>query len=160
MRTTEQDGMQMAEVSPSGARALCGWSPPSLPADSDLKRRVDRIRLGNVVALSVVVLVVGLLNVAAHLSARPALVVVGLAGLAAGGWCSLNFWRCRHAHCLVTGPGWLAFGVFALVEGGLGHSLIGGNEQPVFLSILAVAVVFEMGWYLGHRTNAIASHPR
>ncbi|MEA2504692.1 MAG: hypothetical protein QOG36_1735, partial [Actinomycetota bacterium] len=26
----------------------------------------------------------------------------GLAGLAAGTWCGLNFWRCRQAHCLVT----------------------------------------------------------
>lgn len=158
MRTAERDDTPTAEVA-CGGRALCGWSPPSLPADSDLKGRVDRIRLGNMAAVSVLVVVVGLLNVAGHLSARPSLVVVGLAGLAAGGWCSLNFWRCRHAHCLITGPGWLALGVFALVEAILGHSLIDGYEQPVFLGVLAVAVLFEISWYLGHRTNAIASHP-
>jgi hypothetical protein len=110
--------------------------------------------------VSVVIIVVGLLNVAGHISAQPSLVVVGLAGLAAGGWCSLNFWRCRHAHCLITGPGWLAFGVFALVEALLGHSLIAGYEQPVFLSILAVAVLFEISWYLSHHTNAVASPSR
>ncbi|MGH8994556.1 MAG: hypothetical protein ACRDYB_00705 [Acidimicrobiales bacterium] len=157
MKTAAQDATPVAEVA-CGSRALCGWSPPSLPADSDMKRHVDRIRLGNVAAVSVVVVVVGLLNVAAHLSVQPALVVLGMAGLVAGGWCSLNFWRCRHAHCLVTGPGWLAFGVLALVEAGLGHSLIGGYEEPVFLAILAVAVLFEVSWYLGRRTNAIASH--
>jgi hypothetical protein len=123
-----------------------------------MKRRVDRVRLGNLAAASVLIAVVGLLNIAAHLPVRPALVVVGLAGLAAGGWCSLNYWRCRHAHCLITGPGWMAFGVFALVEAIIGHSLIGGYEQPVFMAILAVAVLFEISWYLGHRTNAIASH--
>lgn len=67
--------------------------------------------------------------------------------------------RCRHAHCLITGPGWLAFGAFALVEAGLGRSLIAGYEQPVFLGILAVAVTFEISWYLARRTNAITSHP-
>jgi hypothetical protein len=123
-----------------------------------MKRRVDRIRLGNLAAAGVVVVVVGLLNGAAHLFVRPSLVVDGLAGLTAGGWCALNFWRCRHAHCLITGAGWSAFGVFALAEAIVGHSLIAGYEQPVFLGILAIAVVFEISWYLGHRTNAIAPH--
>ena len=159
MRTSARDDLRGVEVA-CGGRALCGWSPPSLPPDSNLKRRVDRIRLGNVAAVSVLVVVVGLLNVAGHLSAQPSLAVVGVAGLAAGGWCSLNFWRCRHAHCLITGPGWLAFGVFALVEAILGHSLIDGYEQPVFLGILLVAVIFEISWYLGHHTNAVASPPR
>lgn len=140
-----------------GGRALCGWSPPSLDADTHLKRRVDRIRLGNVAACGVVLVVAGLLNLAAHLSVQPALVVDGLAGLAAGGWCSLNFWRCRHAHCLITGPGWIAFGFFAVIEASLGHSLIGGYEQPLFLGVLAAAVIFEAGWYSVHRTNAVLS---
>ena len=159
MRTAERHDTRAAEVA-CGGRALCGWSPPSIPADSDLKRRVDRIWLGNLAAVSVLVVVVGLLNVAGHLSDQPSLVVVGLDGLAAGGWCSLNFWRCRHAHCLITGPGWLAFGVFALVEAVLGHSLIAGYEQPVFMGILAVAVIFEICWYLGCHTNAVASPSR
>jgi hypothetical protein len=159
VRTAKRDDARVAEGA-CGGRALCGWSPPSLPADSDLKRRVDRIRLGNLVAVSVLVVVVGLLNVAGHLSAQPSLVVFGMAGLAAGGWCSLNFWRCRHAHCLITGPGWLAFGAFALVEAGLGHSLIDGYEQPVFMGVLVVAVIFEVSWYLGHHTNAVASPSR
>ena len=143
-----------------GDRALCGWSPPSLLADSDLKRRVDRIRLGNSAAVGIVVVVVALLIIAAHLSVQPALVVDGLAGVAAGGWCSLNFWRCRHAHCLITGPGWLAFAVFALTESGLGHSLVDGYEQPVFVGILAVGVIFEVSRFVIRRTNAVAAASR
>jgi hypothetical protein len=156
MSIGEQRDLPSAEVG-CGGRALCGWSPPSLTADTALKRRVDLIRGGNVAAVGIVIVVVGLLNLAAHLSVRPALVVVGPAGLAAGGWCSLNFWPCRHAHCVITGPGWLAFGLFALAEASLGHSLIAGYEQPVFVGILGVAVLFELVWYAVRRTNAIAS---
>lgn len=141
-----------------GGRALCGWSPPTLAADTDLKRRVDLIRLGNTATIGTLVLVIGLLNVASHLSDRAALVVYGIAGLVAGGWCTLNFWRCRHAHCLITGPGWLAFGVFAVAEAAIGHSLIGGVEDPVFLGILGLAVLFEVSWYLLHHTNAVVAH--
>jgi hypothetical protein len=152
-----QDG-RVVEVA-CGGRALCGWSPPALAADTDLKRRVDVARLGSVPAIGIVVLVIGLLNLAAQLPVQWALVVYGLTGLAAGGWCSLNFWRCRHAHCLITGPGWLAFALFAVVEASLGHSLIGGYEQAVFLGILGVAVVFEVWWYALHRTNAVLPTP-
>jgi hypothetical protein len=140
---------------PSGGRALCGWSPPSLSADTKAKRLVDRVLIGAVPALVVLAVVVALLNVAPHLPLRAALVLVGLAALAAGGWCSLNFWRCRHAHCLVTGPGWLGFGLFCFAEAGVGHSLVGGYEQPVFLGILALAVAFEAGWRWAKGTNAV-----
>ena len=138
-----------------GGSALCGWSPPSLFADTRAKRLVDRVVVGAVPALVVLAVVVALLNVAPHLPLRAALVLVGLAALAAGGWCSLNFWRCRHAHCLVTGPGWLGFSVFCFAEAGVGHSLIGGYEQPAFLGILALAVAFEAGWRSVKGTNAV-----
>jgi hypothetical protein len=158
--SVDQRSVARGTAVPCAGRALCGWSPPSLPADSDMKRRADRIRLGNAATVGVVLMVVALLNLAAHLSAPPALVVDGMVSLAAGGWCSLNYWRCRHAHCLITGPGWLALGAFALVEAGLGHSLIDGCEQPVFLGILGMGVIFEVGWYLARRTNAVTSPAR
>jgi hypothetical protein len=99
--------------------------------------------------------VVTVLNLGPHLPTRAGLAVVGLVVLMAGVWCSLNFWRCRHAHCLVTGAGWLALGVFAFTETVLGHSIIGGYELAVFLGVLAAALIFECSWYLTRHTNAI-----
>ncbi|MGH9076477.1 MAG: hypothetical protein ACRDY0_03335 [Acidimicrobiales bacterium] len=134
---------------------MCGWSPPSLPADTPLKRRVDPLLVGSGPALAVVVVVVLLLNVAPHVPTRAGLAVDGLAALAAGGWCSLNFWRCRHAHCLVTGTGWLALSTFLLAESAIGHSVIGGDEQPLFLGVLAAGLIFEALWLLARNTNAV-----
>jgi hypothetical protein len=99
--------------------------------------------------------VVGLLSLGAHLGAPGSLGLDGAAFVIAGAWCSLNFWRCRHAHCLVTGAGWLALGVFALVEAGLGHSLIGGYEQPGFLAVLGAGIAFELAWAMWRGTNAV-----
>ena len=158
MRTTTDEArpdVSAGVAPPCGGRALCGWSPPSLPADTKSKRLVDRVLVGALPALVVLALVVALFNVAPHLPLRAALVLDGLAALVAGGWCSLNFWRRRHAHCLATGPGWVGFGLFCFAEAGVGHSLIGGNEQPVFLGILALAVAFEAAWYCAHGTNAV-----
>jgi hypothetical protein len=49
--------------------------------------------------------------------------------------------------------GWLALSAFAFIETGLGHSVIGGYEQPVFLGVLALALVFECGWYLAYHST-------
>jgi hypothetical protein len=106
-------------------------------------------------ALAYFAAVVVLLNVASHLPARGELALVGVAALAGGGWCAANFWRCRHAHCLITGTGWVALSGFAFVEAILGHSVIGGNEQIVFLAILAAGIAFEAGWRLTRGTNAV-----
>src|SRR6266487_6159865 len=130
-------------------RALFGWSPPDLPADTAVKRRADRLlpRTG-VPAVLYCALVVALLILAPRLQERGNLVADGLAALLAAAWCGVNFWRCRHAHCLVTTPGWLALAVLAFVGAGLGHSLISGYEQPVFLAVLVASVIFEAGWSL------------
>ncbi|MGH3437430.1 MAG: hypothetical protein ACRDRN_13295 [Sciscionella sp.] len=98
-----------------------------------------------------------LLLLAPYLSTRAELAVDGFAALAGGGWCAANFWRCRHAHCVITATGWLTLTVFASVEAALGHSLIGGNEQLVFLAVLLLALAFEGAWYLTHGSNAIVS---
>ncbi|MGH2719101.1 MAG: hypothetical protein ACRDJU_11025 [Actinomycetota bacterium] len=147
---------QTASSEYCGPRALCGWSPPPLPADTTLKSRVDRILGGNLPALVMIAIVVGLLNVAPHLATRPALALEGLGAFVGGAWCSLNFWRCRHAHCLVTGAGWLALSVFVFAEAAIGHSVIGGYEQPVLLGVLAAALLFECGWYSARHTNAVS----
>jgi hypothetical protein len=140
-----------------GRTALWGWSPPDLPADTPLKRRIDRLlpRSG-VSAVACFVAVVGLFILAPHLPTRAGLAADGLAALAGGAWCGLNFWRCRHAHCAVTGGGWLALSALAFGGAVLGHSLINGYEQPVFLAVLAAALAFEAAWRWVRGTSAVA----
>jgi hypothetical protein len=55
----------------------------------------------------------------------------------------------------VTSTGWAALSVLAVTGAALGRSLIGGNEQSVFLVVLAAAVAFEVGWRLARGSNAI-----
>jgi hypothetical protein len=98
---------------------------------------------------------IALLVAAPHLGRRGDLIIDGLAFSMAGGWCALNFWRCRHAHCVITAAGWLPLAAFAFAEAGLGRTLIDGFEQPIFLGVLAVAVVFELMWARTHGSNAI-----
>lgn len=137
-------------------RAFWGWSPAPLPADTTLKRRIDRImpRTGLPVVLYYGAVIV-LLLVAPALPKRGELGLDGLAALLGGGWCALNFWRCRHAHCAVTSVGWLALSLFAFIEAAIGRSLISGYEQPVFLAILVLALAFEVAWYAKRGTNAV-----
>ena len=140
--------------------ALWGWSPPDLPADTPLKRRIDRLmpRTGWAAVLYFAA-IFGLLNIAPHLPERANLAVDGLAALAAGAWCGVNLWRCRHAHCVVTSAGWLALSMLAFTEAVLGRSLIGGDEQPVFLAVLGAAILFEAVWYFVRGTNSVATRP-
>src|SRR5205814_1301875 len=143
-----------------GGRALWGFSPPRLPADTPGKQLVDRLMpaTGLPAALYFAAVVV-VLNVASHVPARAELALTGLASLAASGWCLANFWRCRQAHCLITGGGWLALSSFVCIEAAVGRSLIGGNEQLVFLGVLAAGLVFEAVWRLLRGTNAITRSP-
>jgi hypothetical protein len=97
--------------------------------------------------------------VAPFLPKRGELALDGLAALAAGGWCSANFWRSRHAHCLVSGVGWLGLSVFAFSEAVLGYSVIHGDEQLVFVGILVLGLGFEVGWYQLRGTNAVRPGP-
>jgi hypothetical protein len=141
----------------------CGswlWcSPPRLPADTLAKRVADRLMpRGGWQACLFFLGVAALWAWSGHLGGRPALVIAGLASLSGGAWCSVNFWRCRHAHCLVTGAGWLILGVFAAAEVLLGHSVIGNVEGAVFSAILAAGVLFEAGWYFVSGTHAVTSH--
>ena len=136
---------------------LWGWSPPLLPADTPLKHRVDAVlpRSG----LSVILFfgsVIVLLNVASLFPIRAELASIGLASLAAGVWCALNAWRCRHAHCFVTGSGWLALAGFAFIEAALGRSLIDGEEGLVFVAVLLAGLVFEAVWSALHGTNVVS----
>lgn len=147
-----------ADVGGARGNAHRAWSPPDLPADTPLKRRADRLlpRRGVPVVVYFAV-IVGLLSLAPHLPVRAGLAADGLAALAGGTWCGVNFWRCRRAHCVVSETGWLALSVLAFTGAGLGHSLIGGYEQPVFLAVLAAALAFECAWRRARGTSAITA---
>ncbi len=140
----------------SGGRALFGWSPPAPSPRTRLQRVVDRVfpRSGVGCALYIVA-VIALLSIAPHARVRTGLAADGLAALAGGSWCLANFWRCRHAHCLVDGTGWLILAVVVFIEAGLGRSVIGGSERAVFLGVFVAALVFECVWRLVNGTNAV-----
>ena len=142
-------------------RALWGWSPAARPAGTALQRRADRIvpRTG-VSCVLYFLAVIALLSIAPHLPGRAGLAADGLAALAAGTWCGLNFWRCRRAHCVGPRAGWLGLALLAFVGAGLGHSVIGGYEQPVFLGVLVAALAFECVWRAARGTNAVTARSR
>ncbi len=139
----------------SPATILC-CSPQRLPADTPGKRRVDRLLPSSAAGVGLYFgAVAGLLILATALPPRWQLVLDALAALMGGSWCALNFWRCRHAHCLVTGAGWLVLGVFALVEAGTGRSVIHGTEEGVFFGVLAAGIMFEWLWSRSRGTHAL-----
>jgi hypothetical protein len=136
-------------------QGLWGWCPAALPATTSRQRLLDRVLFRGTPAVLYFLAVAGLLALGGHLSGRAGLALDGVASLAAGSWCALNFWRCRQAHCVVSGAGWWGLGVVAAIGAVRGRSLIAGHEQPVFLAILLVALAFECGWRLARGTNAI-----
>lgn len=135
--------------------SLFGWSPSRLPADTPAKRRADRLLPATGLAMTLYFAgVISLLVFAPLFTLRAGLALDGLAALAAATWCGTNFWRCRHAHCVVTAIGWFMLSIFSFVEAGLGRSLIAGHEQPIFLAILIIGLIFEAIWVLVRGTNA------
>jgi hypothetical protein len=129
-----------------------------------MKRRADRLlpRSG-LPTVACFAAVIGLLSLAPYLPARADLAADALAALVGAAWCGVNFWRCRHAHCAVTSTGWLALSILAFAGAGVGHSLISGYEQPVFLAVLGAVLAFEIVWRCVRGTGALGlgvSHQR
>src|SRR5260370_32835678 len=124
------------------------WSPPALPADTAVKRRVDRIlpRTG-LPAVAYFAAVIGLLGLAQILPAPAYLAVDAVAFLAGGARGALDFRRCPHAHCLLTGSGWLLLALFAAAGAGPGPPPIGGGGQLCFLGVLALGLIFQSRLY-------------
>lgn len=121
---------------------------PSVPGDSRAKQIVDQVLpKGAWRCVFFVAIAVGL--------SVPNLLVGAVATLAASAYCLLNFWRCREAHCIVSGTGWAALALFEFAEVARGHSLIHGDESLVFLVILALAIAFEVYWRVRHGSNAV-----
>ncbi|MGH7609470.1 MAG: hypothetical protein ACREOD_05955 [Candidatus Dormibacteria bacterium] len=130
-------------------------SPPRLAADTRGKRIIDRLQptgVGQWVFFAVVAVSV---SVAPSLPVRPGLAVDLVATVAASAWCLGNFWRCREAHCIVTGLGWAALAGLEVAEIVLGHSIISGDEGRAFVAILVIAMIFQCVWRTCCGTNAL-----
>lgn len=130
-------------------------SPPRLPADTASKHLVDLVLPTGAAERVYFVVVAGLVIAAPFLPARPGLAVGALAAFAGSAWCLANFWRCREAHCVVTGAGWGALFALELVELGVGRSLIHGTESSAFVGILVIGLLFECCWQMAFGTNAL-----
>lgn len=132
---------------------LC--SPPRLRADTGAKRVIDRVLPTGAWRCAFFIAIAVGISAAGQLPTTPGLVLGAATTLVAGGYCMLNFWRCREAHCIISGTGWAALGLFETAEIALGHSLIHRNEGAMFVAILVIAVAFEAYWRAQHGTNAI-----
>lgn len=131
--------------------------PPMLPGRSRLHRIADRFLRG-VYALGNLGLLTILLGGFFVASVLPDHVGVWLAAalyLAAGLYCSVNFWRCREAHCVVTGIGFTALGVGLLGAGAGVPNLISEHNGLILLGTLVLAVGFEAVWRAVHGSNAV-----
>ena len=130
-------------------------SPPRLPADSVSKHVIDLVLPTGAAERVYFAMVAALVIAAPFVPTRPGLAVGALAALAASTWCLANFWRCREAHCIVTGAGWAALFALEIVELVIGRSVLHGAESSAFAAILLIGLVFECGWQLAFGTNAL-----
>jgi hypothetical protein len=78
------------------------------------------------------------ISAAPHLSIRAGLALDAVVTLAASTWCIINFWRCRQAHCAVTGSGWAGLGLLEIAGLVLGRSLLHGDDGLAFVAVLVV----------------------
>ena len=130
-------------------------SPPTPSAESRMQRLADRA-LPRGRAQWIFFAVVGVVVAfAPNLPFRAAMAAGALATTAASAWCLVNFWRCREAHCIVSGVGWGLLIVVESVELAIGRTLTFGSDGLIFLAILVIALAFEVWWRWRHGTNAV-----
>ena len=130
-------------------------SPPHLAGDTRAKRVVDRVLPTGVGRWVFFIAIAVSISAASSLPLLPGLALGATVTLLASAYCLLNFWRCREAHCIVSGIGWAALVVFEVAEIALGRSLIHRDESLAFLIVLAGAVTFEALWRRRHGTNVV-----
>jgi hypothetical protein len=101
---------------------------------------VIRGRLGIVFAVVV-------LFSAARIGGKPGVMLAAAWMLVSGTYCLANFWCCRESHCVVTGSGWTALGLFGLVAGVAPGSALAWCRVDVlaaaYLVVLAAGYAFE-----------------
>jgi hypothetical protein len=82
------------------------------------------------------------------------LYVAGLYFLTYSAYCLANFARCREAHCIVTGLGWGALGVVALVGAVLRLDWLGPTWNA-FVIVFVLGHSFELLWVASRRTHVL-----
>jgi hypothetical protein len=151
---------QQPALAPCARLAACCVPLGSRPAALDPTRRwhgaADRFLIASRVWLipAAVVLGVAAGQVANQLPSRYAMLPAVVYFVMLGGWCSLNFARCREAHCLITGGGFDALAVAALVAviiDGHWYNLL----SLMILPVLIAGFAFEVVWTSRHGENAV-----
>ncbi len=71
-----------------------------------------------------------------------------------GSYCLANFARCREAHCVVTGWGWLALGVIGTWGAFTGHDVL-GVLWNAFAVVAIAGFAFEAVWTTTQGTHAL-----
>ena len=113
---------------------------PTPPPTNARQRLADRYRdlTGPVFRMPLGVLVaIGVAVAAGRLPVRAGMALDALFLITIGIYCAANFWRCREAHCVVTGTGWTATGLAAIVAAVGGYAW----NDLLWISFLAVWVV-------------------
>jgi hypothetical protein len=94
-----------------------------------------------------VAVTVALFAAAGAVGGRGGAAIAGAWMLAAGLYCLANFWHCREAHCVVTGPGWTLAGLVglaaAVTPGGSLSWYRVSVQAAVFLVVLAAGYGLE-----------------
>lgn len=130
-----------------GCRSLLCERPPSLAPTRGWHMGVDRFLDLSRPLIWPIFLALGFLAsiTADQLSARAALLPAAVFFALVGGWCSLNFARCREAHCVVTGVGYGVLAVVAVVAFVLDQQWRGVLWLAA-LGVVVAGVVFEAAW--------------
>jgi hypothetical protein len=153
---------QQTALAPRARLAACCLPLGSRPAALAPTRRwhaaADRFLIATRVWLipAALALGVGAGQVANQLPSRYAMLPAVVYFLILGGWCSLNFARCREAHCLITGVGFDALTIAALVAviiDGHWYNLL----SLLILPLLIAGFAFEVVWTRRHGENAVRS---
>jgi len=129
--------------------------PPRLPASTPRQRLADRLQPTGAGQWIFFAAVAAGISVAPVLPTRPGLALGAVVTFLASVWCLTNFWRCREAHCVVSGYGWAALALLETVELALGRSFIMGAEGLAFVAVLIVALIFECGWRARSGSSAL-----
>jgi hypothetical protein len=118
-----------------------------LPGPASLAERYRLAAEPAVRGVTGVAVTVALFAAAGAVGGRGGAAIVGAWMLVAGLYCLANFWHCREAHCVVTGPGWTLAGLLGLVAavtpaGSLAWYRV-SVQAAVFLVVLAAGYGLE-----------------